>query len=157
MSDCCCPAPAQSADRPTCRGCSNTGTLVDLHTVKALLTENAMRRLAAAVFFFCSDAACPTVYFAADGQHFDTNDLRVAVWQKQPAGSRTVCYCFGENEADMRREVKRDGSTKAVERVREHIAARRCACEVRNPRGACCLGDVTAAVKRTVAAMELVD
>jgi hypothetical protein len=54
----------------------------------------------------------------------------------------------------MRREMERDGSTQAVGRVREHIAARRCACEVRNPRGACCLGDVTAAVKRTVAAME---
>ena len=35
----------------------------------------------------------------------------------------------------------------AVERVRAHISAGRCACEVRNPRGACCLGDVTNAVE----------
>ena len=33
-------------------------------------------------------------------------------------------------------------------RIREHIAAQRCACDIRNPRGACCLGDVMAAVKR---------
>jgi hypothetical protein len=122
-----------------------------------LLTEAAMRRLNAAVFYFCADAACPTVYFAADGQRFVSSDVRVAVWQKEPEGARTVCYCFGENEADMRREVERDGSTQAVERVRAHISARRCACEIRNPRGACCLGDVTAAVKRTVAAMEFAD
>jgi hypothetical protein len=70
------------------------------------------------------------------------------VWEKQPIGERTVCYCFGENAADMRREVERDGRTSAVERVRAHIAARRCACEVRNPRGVCCLGDVMAAVRR---------
>lgn len=154
VSDCCCPAPAQTAERPTCGFCANAGTLVDLHTVKALLNETAMCRMNAAVFYFCADARCPTVYFAADGQRFATTDLRVAVWQKEPAGSRTVCYCFGENEADMRREVERDGSTKAVERVREHIAAGRCACEIRNPRGACCLGDVTGAVKRTIAASE---
>jgi hypothetical protein len=36
----------------------------------------------------------------------------------------------------------------AVQRVREHISAGRCGCEVRNPRGVCCLGDVTEAVKR---------
>ena len=46
----------------------------------ALLSETAMRRLNAAVFYFCADAACPTVYFAADGQCFLTSDVRVSVW-----------------------------------------------------------------------------
>jgi hypothetical protein len=32
--------------------------------------------------------------------------------------------------------------------------AGRCACEVRNPRGACCLGDVAAVVKRVAAAAD---
>ena len=59
-----------------------------------------------------------------------------------------ICYCFGETEAVMRTEMLRDGTTNAVHRVREHIEARRCACEVRNPRGVCCLGDLTQAVKR---------
>lgn len=90
------------------------------------------------------------MYFAADGQRFVTTDIRVAVWQKEPVGHRTVCYCFGENEHDIREEVERDGSSRAVIRVREHIAARRCACEVRNPRGSCCLGDVTAVVTRAL-------
>ena len=35
----------------------------------------------------------------------------------------------------------------AVDRVRAHIAAGRCACEIRNPKGTCCLGDVIAAVR----------
>ena len=46
----------------------------------------------------------------------------------------------------------------AVERVRAHIDAARFACELRNPRGACCLGDAIAAVKRvesTVTAQSL--
>jgi hypothetical protein len=38
-------------------------------------------------------------------------------------------------------------------RICEHIAAQRCACDIRNPRGACCLGDVMAAAKRIERAM----
>jgi hypothetical protein len=41
-----------------------------------------------------------------------------------------------------------------MSRVREHIAAKRCACDIRNPRGTCCLGDVDAAVKRVQAAVQ---
>lgn len=148
MSDCCCPTPAAGGGRPACTGCATAGTLVDLPTVKALLTESALARLNSAVFYFCVDPSCPTVYFSADGQHFVTTDVRVSVWQKEQAGARTICYCFGENERDIRAEIARDGASKAVNRVREHIAAHRCACDVRNPRGSCCLGDVAAAVKR---------
>ncbi len=148
MSDCCCPAPNAAAGRPACTGCATTGVLVDLSTVKALLVESALARLNTAVFYFCADPTCSTVYFAADGQRFVIADIRVRVWQKEAIGDRTVCYCFGENERDIRSEIARDGMSGAVNRIREHIAAHRCACEARNPRGACCLGDVAAAVKR---------
>jgi hypothetical protein len=48
----------------------------------------------------------------------------------------------------MHSDIANGQGARVIERVREHIAAERCACEVRNPRGACCLGDVIAAVKR---------
>jgi hypothetical protein len=102
---------------------------------------------------FCADAGCDVVYFGGTGSHFGTGDLRVPVWQKLPGGSRQLCYCFGESEATIRTEIDATGRSAAIERIREHIAAGRCACEVRNPRGACCLGDVTAAVKRVGAAL----
>jgi hypothetical protein len=62
-----------------------------------------------------------------------------------------LCYCFGESEASIRDEIAETGRSTAVERIRAHIAAGRCACELRNPRGACCLGDVIAAVARAEA------
>src|SRR5206468_2559210 len=96
---------------------------------------------------FCPDPRCAVVYFGEDGTIFTTSDLRERVWQKEPPGHRTVCYCFGENEADIAAELDQRGQSDAVQRVRDHIAAGRCACEIRNPRGACCLGDVTAAVE----------
>jgi hypothetical protein len=64
------------------------------------------------------------------------------------AGERLVCYCFDESEASIRAELREHGRSGAVERIRAHIAARRCACETRNPRGVCCLGDLIAVVKR---------
>lgn len=150
--DCCCPAPGARVEAPHCPHSRTRGTRVPLGTVKALLRETAMRRLTTSEPAFCADAGCPVVYFTADGGVYLTTDIRVAVWQKEPEGARTVCYCFGENEADMRNEIERTGTTEAVARIRAHIKAQRCACEVRNPRGACCLGDVTAAAKRLLAA-----
>jgi len=88
------------------------------------------------------------VYFDEAGVVYQKDDVRVAVWQKEASGCRMICYCFDENEADMLAECEQTGTTAAADRVRAHIAAGRCACDVRNPRGACCLGDVLAAVAR---------
>ena len=147
MSSCCTGKIAEpSAIR--CPESDSPGSAVDVQTVKALLTETALQRLTSSDYRFCPDAACDVVYFAVDGMRFTTADVRVPVWHKLPFGSRPVCYCFGESEASMRSEIESDGRSAAVERVRAHIAAGRCACELRNPRGACCLGDLIAAVKR---------
>jgi hypothetical protein len=126
---------------------------VDIVTVKALLSVRARKGILPGSFHFCADPACDLVYFSAD-QRFRTAEIRVPVWQKKPFGARMVCYCFGENEADMRREIEATGACVAAARVREYIAAKRCACESRNPRGACCLGDVLAAVERVETARQ---
>jgi hypothetical protein len=148
MADCCCPGPAARTSTFTCAECQAQGSPVDLLTVKALLTEVALQRLEPGEHRFCPAPSCEVVYFDRANHTFTTHDLRVPVWQKAPPGTRLICYCFGENEANIQTEVERTGASAAVERVRQHIAAGRCACEVRNPKGACCLGDVTMAVAR---------
>jgi ABC-type glycerol-3-phosphate transport system substrate-binding protein len=112
-----------------------------------MLEPVALARVAEGALAFCAHSACTVVYFGA-AQSFDTSAVRVPVWQKEPAGDRMLCYCFGENEADIQRECEAMGASSAVARVQAQIAAGRCACEVRNPRGVCCLGDVSAAVRR---------
>lgn len=118
---------------------------VDLVTVKALLTPAALGLLEMVTFRFCPEPACETVYVSESGQVFRVEDMRVPVWQKQPLGDRMLCYCFGETERDLHTE---HGASEVVARIRAHIAERRCACEVRNPRGSCCLGDLVAAAAR---------
>jgi hypothetical protein len=86
--------------------------------------------------------------FAAHGVVFRVADVRVPVWQELPFGTRPVCYCFGETEGSICAEIETTGRSLAADRFRAHIAAGRCACDLRNPRSACCLGDVVAAIKR---------
>ena len=144
----CCPNGVVRRPQAGCPRCGLKGAAVGLLTVKALLTNEAFRSLATGAHYFCSDSKCSVVYFSPDGQVYTTTDVRVPVWQKQPAGGRRICYCFDENEASMVRELVETGRCGAVQRVRDHIAADRCACEVRNPRGTCCLGDLMKAVAR---------
>jgi len=128
--------------------------IIDERIEKLLsVTESALQQLRPGEYRFCPDASCEVVYFSADGDRFTTADVRVPVWQKLPFGDRPICYCFGESEASIRSELESAGTSTAIERVRDHIGADRCACEVRNPRGTCCLGDLISAVKRVEASV----
>lgn len=144
----CCAADGRESTVARCPQSGSAGNPVDLQTVKALLTETALGNLEPGDYRFCADARCDVVYFNAAGSRFGTEDLRVPVWQKLPSGSRPLCYCFGESETSIRAEIELNGRSSAADRIREHITAGRCACDVRNPRGKCCLGDVIAAMKR---------
>ena len=148
MADCCCAGPEQPSPAVACRVCGASGKPVEPLTVKALLTYAALARYEHAAYRFCSDMACAVVYFSETGTTFTKDDLRERVWQKEPSGRRTLCYCFGENEAEIADEIERTGQSSAVQRIRAHIVAKRCACEVRNPRGTCCLGDLLAAIEQ---------
>ncbi len=145
MSDCCRLEAPPSA--PTvCAECGQPGREVDLITVKALLRSEALARLAAPSHRFCSTPSCPVVYYG-EGESFGRDDVAAPVFQKEPAGDRTVCHCFSIGEADLRREIAETGRSSAAERIAAHVKAGRCACEVRNPQGSCCLGNVAAALQ----------
>lgn len=154
MSKCCCRETSSEPMASRCPSSGSTGVAVDRLTVKALLTEIALRRLEADAYRFCPDPDCDVVYFDDHGRCFRRADVRVPVWHKEPFGARTICYCFAESESSIRTEIDAYKLSSVVERVRAHIDADRCACDVRNPRGACCLGDLIAAVTRVEAARQ---
>ena len=54
----------------------------------------------------------------------------------------------GFSEQDVREEITSEGRTTIPHRIASLIKERMCACEERNPSGACCLGEVARAVKR---------
>ena len=128
------------------------GRPVDTVTVKALLNV-ALTEVRDVAYRFCRIPECPTVYYAAHGgQTFDEPALRERVHQKHRADDAVfVCYCFRRTLGSIRAELRETGRSTAVVRITAGINAGRCACEIRNPQGTCCLGNVRAVVERVKA------
>ena len=101
-------------------------------------------------YLFCATAACSVVYFSADAtQSFSETQLRERVYQKHRDEDEVfVCYCFRHTVGSIRRELAATQQSTALAVVSAGMKADHCACEIRNPQGTCCLGNVRAAVKR---------
>jgi len=116
-------------------------------TVKALLAVS-LRSLAEVDYLFCRTRMCPVVYFASDaGPTYTTADIRERVYQKDPERhDMFVCYCFRHTVGEIR-EASPAVATSLVTDITDGIKAGQCACELRNPQGSCCLGNVRTSIK----------
>jgi len=150
MSDCCETTKDGSCSLPTskpgtCPSCGKKGKPVAVLTVKSLVRDHS-RVPASASFSFCRTAGCEVVYFS-DQVTFTTPDMKVRVGIKETTDPIPLCYCFDYNRDDIRREIDDTGQTSIVEQIKAEVQGGFCACEVKNPSGACCLGDITRAVQ----------
>ena len=125
------------------------GKMVNSITLKALLAV-PLAQMTSSEYRFCRDPHCPTVYYSFDGtQLFGEPDVREKVYQKHPTDDDVfVCYCFRHTIGSIRAELLATGSTSVVESINAGIQAEKCACDIRNPQGNCCLGNVRAVVQR---------
>ena len=141
-----CTVSAAQADPALCPSSGTVGSKVDLVTVKALLTGDALRRLDGSTYRFCPAPDCDVVYFdSGAGSLFRKSDLTVRVGLKETEDPIPVCYCFGFAVADLRRDLAARGKTDIPAVITAEIKAGHCACEVKNPQGTCCLGNVSRA------------
>jgi hypothetical protein len=136
-----------------CPACGGKGKAVDGRTVKALLAVSLLQ-VTREPYLFCRTPECPVVYYSADGmQTFTTEQVRERVYQKElQAEDVPVCYCFRHTVGSVRAEIERTGGSTVVEEITAGTRAGYCACDIRNPQGSCCLGNVGALVKRLLAA-----
>ena len=141
--------PSQSLPAPACPTNGRAGKSVDTLILKALLAR-PLTEIRASDYRFCRAPDCPTVYYSADGsQTFAENDLRERVFQKHPDDEAVlVCYCFGHTVGSIRAELQEMGHSTVAARIDAAIRAGLCACDIRNPQGDCCLGNVRALVRR---------
>lgn len=130
-----------------CLSCKGPSRPVTLRTMLLMLKPELFTQVGESHYRFCATPACPLVYFST-GRSFTTSDLRVRVGLKEKDGPIPLCYCFGFSEQAVREEIETEGNTTILQRITALIKERMCACEERNPSGACCLGEVTKAVKR---------
>ena len=135
--------PRAGVESALCPASRTKGSAVDLITVKALLKSSALRRLDGKSYRFCPERDCDVVYFDWDADSiFDKGDLAVRVGQKETEDPIPLCYCFDFSLADLR---TRGADIPAL--ITAEVEAGHCACEVRNPQGFCCLGNLSRALK----------
>ena len=127
-----------------CPRCGKIGTSLDPITLKALLTPDALRRGVPDAPRFCATESCPVVYFDREAcVILDEINLRIRVHAKHPDDDTVpVCYCFDYTPADI------EASSSTRETIAREVQAGHCACEVRNPKGSCCLGDIARVEQR---------
>jgi hypothetical protein len=155
MSDCCSSREPSGAFQPTngsaqlrCPDCGETGRPVAPVTLKHMVQPEFLDLVSKTGFLFCRTADCGTVYFHSNGETLAKADLRVRVGLKETLDPVPICYCFGFTERMLLDEIQASGHTTIPQRIAAQVNAQHCTCEVRNPQGSCCLGNVKAAVKR---------
>ena len=144
-------APPQGLDKAAlknaCLSCKGPSHPVTLRTMLLMLKPTLFDQVGESQYRFCASPDCPVVYFSRE-RALTTADLRTRVGLKEKAGPVPLCYCFGFSEEDLKKEIRLKGHTSIPRRISALIKERMCACEERNPSGACCLSEVTRAVKR---------
>jgi hypothetical protein len=138
---------SQAGPRSGCQSCDGPSRPVSLRTMLLMLESELLGQVGESQYRFCASPDCPVVYFSRE-RSFTTGDLRVRVGLKEKDGPIPLCYCFGFSEQAVREEIAAEGKTTIPQRITVLIKERMCACEDRNPSGACCLGEVAKAVKR---------
>lgn len=158
MSSCCsgesCEIPKPRASGETaCPRCGEVGRVVADETIQAILKPGHADGLLAVERRFCKTPGCPVLYYGADGRVVEKGAASVRVGVKETQDPVPLCYCFGFTRGDVRRQVADRGDSDIPARITAEVRAGRCSCEVKNPSGTCCLGDVNAAVKEAKEAL----
>ncbi|HEY3342931.1 MAG TPA: hypothetical protein VGK81_12970 [Anaerolineae bacterium] len=129
-----------------CPVCGERGKPVQGQTVKALLAVS-LREVQDAEYLFCRTQTCPVVYFTPGGQSFSLKQVRERVYQKEPLAPEVyVCYCFRHTVGELLASTPETSKT-ILDDIESGIQAEQCACDLRNPQGSCCLGNVRGLLK----------
>jgi len=146
--DCCAPTNREGTIKTSCPHCGQNGRRVPLVTLKSLLKPAALATLEPdRDYAFCPNPSCVTVYFALDGSlTFAAGDLKVPVFQKDSGLDVPVCYCFDWTREHIVQALRQGKDS--LQEIKTHVQAGRCGCEVNNPQGACCMGNVAEFIRQ---------
>jgi hypothetical protein len=138
MTTTACDSKTDHAETHSCPVSGFPGEPVEWLTVAALASGPVPSRQE---FWLCRDPACETVYFGSAGALLERAELTVQPGFK--AGSTgLLCYCFQHRRDEITCELEASGRTRILDVLRAKMRVGQCACQVRNPSGKCCLGDI---------------
>jgi len=125
-----------------CPNCEQACALVSLKTCLHQVLHPENQQLTDENYAFCSNIHCHVGYFS-ESHMIPKEKLRAFQKPYQPM----LCYCFDISEQQFRKELEeeRDGeigdspASKSLAFITAQTKEKRCACEIRNPSGRCCL------------------
>lgn len=133
-----------------CKGCSQMGIPAKRITLEHLIKEDKLSLIRDVQYFFCSTPTCNVVYFSRNGDVFYKTDLKVRVGIKETEEPILVCYCFGYTKKLIQDDIAQNGYSTIEVKIKKSIKLKECKCEITNPKGVCCLGDVDKIVKEVM-------
>lgn len=137
---------------PTCPVKGVPTRPVGRRTVEGLVAPAVRAVLVSQPYYFCAAPDCDVVYVSVLGDHLVTKgQLTVRVGIKESDDPIPLCYCFGYDRRAIRNDIRQNGSTEIQRIITERVRAGECRCELTNPSGGCCLGDIARAIKQALA------
>jgi hypothetical protein len=141
------PAPTK-ADCPISKTSSRK---VQRRTLEHLLKSEKVGEIQNVQYYYCTAPDCKVVYFSNENvPYFTVEDVRVKVLTKDNGDDVNVCYCFDWTRGRIQDEINKTGKSTAPLEIAKEVKAGNCACDIKNPKGECCLGDVNAVVKEEI-------
>jgi hypothetical protein len=145
----CCDVRARG-ETSICKECGNKGRTVEDIVLKSLIYGSKLQAIKNLKgFYFCETPTCKVIYFNNEQQMYVYKvDVKIRVGIKETQPPIPLCYCFGWTQEKIFNQIKILGYSTAVPEISAKVKARECACEIKNPSGRCCLGEVNKVVKK---------
>ncbi len=152
MTASCCSIPVPKADMPEtdlCPTCGEQGKPVAALTINALARPELPPAGGFPDGYYCPNPDDTTIYFFPDERApLSKGQVTVRVGFKESDPPQLVCYCFDHTSEDIQQDFLRQGESTIEADIREKVARGLCSCEVKNPKGKCCLGDVRGVIQQ---------
>lgn len=153
VDDACClvtetsPAPA----RANCPVSHTLSRKVQHRTVEHLVKPERRSEIQNAQYYYCTDPNCSVVYFSDETvPFFSKDDILVKVFVKDKGDDVNVCYCFDWSRGRIKQQIGETGKSTASTEIAREVQAGRCMCDIKNPKGECCLGDINMTLKEAL-------
>ncbi len=154
--DCCLvtekkPAPA----RTECPISKTLSRKVQRRTLEHLLKADKVGSIRDVQYYYCLEPSCDVVYFSNENvPYFSVDDVKVKVFPKDKGDDVHVCYCFDWTRGRIKEQIAETGKSTAALEITREVKAGNCDCDIKNPKGECCMGDVNAVAKESLAAVQ---
>jgi hypothetical protein len=126
-----------------CPLCNNMAKNISKVTLESFLKEEEQNKLLSLEgFYFCKTSSCKVIYFRKE-LIFKDKHLTKEIGLKDWTNPSTVCYCFNWTVEKIQKDI-----SCVISDIKSQMNTDKCACEISNPSGSCCLKDVKEVIRK---------